>query len=312
MKHLHTAVRPAAIPVLVMLIPVLLLPMMLAGCGSEGTPGTAPGAPTVEVLRLTRNEFFDANPVYSADGAWIYYESDQTGDHELWRLPASGGEPERLTHNRAFDSAPDPLPDGGGVVFESDRAGSKDIWLLATDATAPVALTAGPDEDGSPAVSPDGAQVVFESNRGKSPGSDLWLVDLSDLRLQRLTTTPDGVYVRTADWSPDGSHIVFESNVSGGSALQVIPAEGGDLFQITPYGGYEGHPAWSPDGDLIACESSRSGTMEIHLIPADGGTMEQLTDSGGYWPQWAPDGGTIVYGIPTATAPEVGTVKIIR
>jgi TolB protein len=267
--------------------------------------------PTLEVQRLTENEAFDANPVFTTDGAWIYFESDRTGDHEIWRLPADGGVAEQITRNRAFDSAPDPLP-GGGVVFESDRAGAKDIWLLAPGADAPVPLTSGPDEDGSPAVSPDGTRVVFESNRGKAAGADLWLVDLDDLELHRVTHTPSGVYVRTADWSPDGKRLVFESNVSGGSALHIVSAEGGELDMLMAFEGYEGHPAWSPDGELVAFESTRGGTMEIHLVPADGGTPEQLTDSGGYWPQWSPDGRVIVYGLPTATEPEVGTVKILR
>ncbi|MCP4572338.1 MAG: hypothetical protein GY838_08285 [bacterium] len=291
---------------------VLLAATLLAGCGSDGGSGTTVPVPTLEVRRLTENDVFDANPVFSADGAMIYYESDQTGNREIWRLPAAGGEPEQLTDHRAFDSAPDPLPDGSGVVFESDRAGAKDIWLLATGASAPVALTSGLDEDGSPAVSPDGTSVVFESNRDKTGGSDLWIVNLADRELRRVTTTPSGVYVRTADWSPDGQHLIFESNALGASALVVIPATGGDMVQITPDAGYEGHPAWSPDGDLVAFESSRSGTMEIFLVSAEGGELVRVTDQGGFWPQWSPDGLTIVYGVPTATAPEVGMVKILH
>ncbi len=293
------------------LLTATLAVVLLAGCSADD-PGMLLPERTLEVQRLTDNDVFDANPVFSADGAWIYYESDQTGDRELWRLPVDGGPAVRLTHHRAFDSAPDPLPDGSGVVFESDRTGTKDIWLLELGAPAPVALTSGPDMDGSPAVSPDGSRVVFESNRGKAVGADLWLVALADGGLRRLTTTPEGVYVRTADWSPDGGYIVFESNISGASALQVVPAAGGSLFQVTSNAGYEGHPAWSPDGDTIACESSRSGAMEIHLVPAAGGALVRLTDSGGFWPQWSPDGRTIVYGVPTATDPEVGMVKIER
>lgn len=287
------------------------LATILAGCGADETGAPAP-TPSLEIRQLTENAYFDANPVFSADGAWIYYESDQTGDRELWRLAAAGGTPQRLTFHRGFDSSPDPLPDGSGVVFESDRAGTKDIWLLPVDpeGAAPTRLTAGDSEDGSPAVSPDGDRVVFESNRDKASGSDLWVLRLADGRLSRLTTTPTGVYVRTADWSPDGAFVVAESNVSGASALHAIRVAGGEFRQLTPDVGYEGHPAWSPDGETIACESNRSGTMEIHLVPADGGTPAPLTRGGGFWPQWSPDGRTLVCGLPAPAAPEVGTVKL--
>ncbi len=289
---------------------LLSLVVVLAGCAGDDPRSPLP-APDLETRQLTDNEALEANPVYSPDGQWIVFESDRTGNHELWRLPVAGGPAEQLTDDKAFDSAPDVTPDGRGLVFESDRSGTKNIWLLDLLDTAhgSVALTTGDHDDGSPAVSPLGDVVVFESNRAKNGGSDLWLVALAGGEPLRLTTTPAGTYVRTADWSPDGERLVFEANFEGAPALYTMAAGGGAMIRITTLAGYEGHPAWSPDGLIIACESTLSGTMEIHLVPADGGAMEQLTVGGGFWPQWSPDGYTIVYGVTDGAQPEVWTVK---
>jgi hypothetical protein len=51
-----------------------------------------------------------ASPVWSADGEWLYFESDRSGEKRLWRVPATGGEARPVTP-----------PSDSWYVFSSDK-----------------------------------------------------------------------------------------------------------------------------------------------------------------------------------------------
>lgn len=272
--------------------------VLAAGCGGGATAPATPAAPPRAKQLTATDGVHEANPACAPSGDAIVFESDATGNRELWLLPGGGAPARQLTHHQAEDTAPCWLPDGSGIVFESTRSGTKSIWRLDLDAPGaePVPITDDAGEDGSPDVSPDGKFVVYESNRGGPTGLDLWLSPVGGGTPVRLTVSVDGSYDRTADWSPDGRFIVFESDrKDGASALYVVPAKGGNLARLTPVAGYEGHPAWSPDGRRVAYESNSGGTMEIWCVGADGAGARELTSEGGYWPSWNAAGDRIVY-----------------
>jgi Tol biopolymer transport system component len=41
-------------------------------------------------------------PSFSRDGKWIYFASDQTGDWQVWKIPAGGGPPTQVTDHGGF------------------------------------------------------------------------------------------------------------------------------------------------------------------------------------------------------------------
>ncbi len=285
---------------------------MTAGCGGGSDPASAPDAARAKQLTATE-EVYEANPACAPSGNGIVFESDATGNREIWLLPGDGSSARQLTSHEAEDTAPCWLPDGSGIVFESTRSGTKSIWYLDLSAPGaqPVQITDDQGEDGSPDVSPDGALVVYESNRGGPSGLDLWVSPVGGGTPVRLTVSVDGSYDRTADWSPDGKHIVFESDrKDGASALYIVPSKGGNLVRLTPVSGYEGHPAWSPDGGRVAYESDTGGTMEIWCVDADGSDARALTDEGGYWPCWNHAGDRIVYCNWDARSPNVWEIAV--
>ena len=67
--------------------------LVLSGCVRRDLSSPVGPEPTPRTTQLTANhEVFEANPIYSPDGAWVLFESDLTGNRDLWIMPASGGQ----------------------------------------------------------------------------------------------------------------------------------------------------------------------------------------------------------------------------
>ena len=131
-----------------------------------------------------------------------------------------------------------------------------------------------------------------------APGDqDAAVVALDGEAVGAIRGIPEDAYALTL--SPDGTTVAFIT-AEGATIPQLATVEvGGSEMQIHPTPVIPSSPAWSPRGDLIAFEATvEIGTAtDIYVMRADGSGMRQLTDdpSWGQFPQWTPDGSTIVY-----------------
>jgi Tol biopolymer transport system component len=66
--------------------------------------------------QITNNAAEDHSPRYSADGQWIYFNSNRSGFWQIWKIPATGGKASQVTHN------------GGYIAYESNDG----EWLYYT------------------------------------------------------------------------------------------------------------------------------------------------------------------------------------
>jgi dipeptidyl aminopeptidase/acylaminoacyl peptidase len=55
-----------------------------------------------QLQRLTDSPAENAVPTWSRDGQWIYFTSNRDGEHQIWKLPVSGGPPQRVTRTGGF------------------------------------------------------------------------------------------------------------------------------------------------------------------------------------------------------------------
>ncbi len=66
---------------------------------------------------LTTGTGISDDPDYSADGSYIYFNSDRSGSMEIWRMKADGSQPEQITADGMNNWTPHPSPDGKWVVM---------------------------------------------------------------------------------------------------------------------------------------------------------------------------------------------------
>lgn len=145
---------------------------------SRAAPGTEPAyspsgrLATVVGGRVTVDGVALANgrsPAWTPDGRSIVFSSDRAGSWDLWRVPASGGEPERLTAEPGDELLPAVSPDGARIAFATGNG----IALIDGGGVHPLPLAL--QAPSAPAWSPDGSRLVVEA--GGTAGTTLATVD---------------------------------------------------------------------------------------------------------------------------------------
>jgi len=232
----------------------------------------------------------------SPDGRWLYFDSDRSGNSDLYRMQLGGGEPEQLTTDPADDFSPDVSPDGRWVAFQSLRFGTRDIFVMPTGGGEAERVTDDPGEERGAIWSPDGRSLsYFLSGTGAREG--LYVISKDQTgrwgRSRQVWNHPT-----RGDWSPDGRTLV--SGWTDG--IWLLPAAGGVprrayLVPDTISGPEAVDAKWSRDGRTIYFKASdRAGRGSIWALPATGGRPRLLVrfddpERPSYRsPGWATDG----------------------
>ena len=89
----------------------------------------------MNIVQLTGGTGIDDFPVWSPDGAWIVYASDESGNLDLWKRRSDGGEPVQITRTPFNESHPSWSPDGRVIACSSDSLGGS-VLLVPADGGA--------------------------------------------------------------------------------------------------------------------------------------------------------------------------------
>jgi TolB protein len=177
----------------------------------------------------------------------LVFDSNRTGNYEIWTMTSSGAAARELTSNRAYDSWwPRLSPDRRTIVFYRTPKGVHDrnyaltsLWAMAADGSRLVEL--------------------------RPAGLDGWVVQ------------------GHAEWSPNGTRLVMFGGSRFNSQIWVTNDLGQHPRAVTHRGGPNVDPSWSPDGATIAfsaCPGSfcLPSDHEIYTIPVNGGEATRITD----------------------------------
>ncbi|HMA42118.1 MAG TPA: protein kinase [Gemmatimonadales bacterium] len=231
----------------------------------------------------------------SPDGRWLYFDSNRSGNADIYRMPVDGGEPEQLTTDPADDFGPDISPDGHWMALYSTRAGNRDIFVMPVDGGEAQHITDDPGEERFPAWSPDGRSLSYTLT-GADARDGLYVISLD---ASGRWGTPRQVWNKAnlGRWSPDGRALLSAWT----DGVWLIPAAGGPARRASPppetVSDREAPWAyWSRDGRTIYCKSrDRAGRSLIWGVAATGEhlhTLVRFDDPArpSYYTSWTSDG----------------------
>jgi hypothetical protein len=90
---------------------------------------------------LTSHPATDARPSFSRDGHWIYFGSNRTGQRQIWKMPASGGDAVQVTSNGGF--AAFESPDGAYLYYNQTMEMPSPLWRQPVSGGSPVRILEG-------------------------------------------------------------------------------------------------------------------------------------------------------------------------
>jgi TolB protein len=288
-------------------------PWLSSDCGTRSYPIQSEiirldpvGGEPVNLTHCPANELY---PALAPSGCCVAFQSDRTGDWDLYVTDLRGGPVIDLLHRPDNDSMPVWSPDGTQIAFLTfDMSHTSNLNVL--DLASGQIRQLSPQDvpvNGKPAWTPDGRRIVFPTARliDGEQRSRLFEVEVASGALTVLAEHKGAL--GNPVWSPDGRQVLYTARAegvlytvaAGQLSHRLTSADGGGLWENSTDLNYTFAPAWSPDGSQIAFQAyvDEQNAFDVFVMQADGSAIRNLTPHFGddSTPAWSPDGTMIAF-----------------
>jgi Tol biopolymer transport system component len=189
-------------------------------------PDRKPG----NVARFISSTKEEAFPAYSPDGKKIVFESDRSGDSEIWVCDKDGSNQVKLTSigvGGGYILGPQWSPDSQSIAFWGGPGSldNFDIYVIDANGGAPKRMTTDPADDSWPNWSGDGQWLYFV----KADLDEIWKIPSKGGK--EIEVTRD----KGAGWpheSPDGKWLYYSKGWPGPQSVWRKPVAGGEATKV--------------------------------------------------------------------------------
>jgi hypothetical protein len=218
-------------------------------------------------------------PLPSLQGT-LLFESNRTGNSEIYTLNFSNQSLTRITNSTAQDVQPALAPDSIQVAYVTNQDGNNEIYLTGVDARTPLNLTSNPADDQQPSWSADGNWIAFTTNRDGN--QEIYVMRRDGTQLRNLTNNAAndfapawfsvGGLLGSQDW------IVFTSTRDGNQEIYKVRPDGSGLANLTLNPANDHSPSGFAGGAIIAFVSDRTGNSDVFVMTDTGGAQTNITN----------------------------------
>jgi WD40 repeat protein len=154
--------------------------------------------------QLTSDTGDENKPVWSPDGHWIYYTSDQKAGRNVWRIPAAGGRAEQVTTGGSTYTVR-VSPDGRELLYSPPgEFGNTPLLATPVSGGAPRRLLPCVRQFATSNVG------VYYIECGPGPDRNVHAVAAATMRDSVIGRTRDTPYGQDLAVSPDGKTVLVE------------------------------------------------------------------------------------------------------
>ena len=180
------------------------------------------GAPD-KLITSTRMQ---SGPQFSPDGSKIAFESNRSGDYEVWVCQHDGSGLMQLTHfSPSQAGTPRWSPDGQQIAFDARPDKGVDIYVIDSQGGPLRKLTKETSNETVPSWSRDGHWIYFASDRNGS--WDVW--KMPSTGGPAVQVTHHGGFAALE--SPDGKFLYYAKGLTS-PGLWRIPTNGGEEVEV--------------------------------------------------------------------------------
>jgi TolB protein len=247
----------------------------------------------------------------------IVYDSDESGNGDIWVMDADGSNKVRLTDDPERECLPRWSPNGKRIAYcKKDNDGTFDLWIMDSDGTNQRKIYDGDCTGGFYRISwlPDGSKVYFDpgyyAGGGGMPHKICWVdPDGPSTQLEHDLTPlahPSWLYSEP-DISRDGTKITFVHweghswSYNNEIYMGDLSPEGdsvSNIVRLTTNSERDGHPSLSPDNSEIVW-GYHSDIWNIWIMNVDGSNPHSLTSDFSkemaYTPSFSSNGQKIIF-----------------
>jgi Tol biopolymer transport system component len=251
-----------------------------------------------------------ANPIFSRDGQWLYFQSNGTGAYEIYRCRPDGSAVQNLTGPQNAKH------EFWSYGFSISADGRKILHTIHNGRVAQIAIMNADGSDRHPidvpgvkyfymgALSPDSQRIVFAN---VATDYSLMIADLASGKSRLLDKGSPQVRCIVPQFTSDGNRILY---LKTDGDIYSVGADGSRLKQLTHGDRYntlylsatDEHgssdpPSLSPDNKHVAFIARQDGVPQVFTMNLEGSDRRQITfrASACGRAKWSPDGRQLAF-----------------
>jgi Tol biopolymer transport system component len=166
--------------------------------------------------RLTSGPATDVCTSWSRDGRWIYFASDRSGEYQVWKIPAGGGEATQLTRRGGYQAIES--PDSQWVYYVKSADDFTSLWKVPREGGEETQVLESVFGQSFVIVNEG---IYFIPRPDHAGRSSLQFFNFVTKKIRSITTIemPAGYFLSI---SPDGRWILYSQNDQTGSDLMLV------------------------------------------------------------------------------------------
>ncbi len=241
---------------------------------------------------LTNHPSSDRYASYSPNGENILFESNRSGDWEVFVMDKNGDNLLQLTTG-GNNRRPSWHPIEEKILFEVERDSMQGLFELDFPSKRINLLCWAPIKTAYlfARYAPNGKSIAL-SHRLDDHKSQLLIMDNEGMVQDTLVSGVARTYF--PGWSPEGASVVFHSRMDTNNEddeIYTMHLPSRTLTRLTYWSRHNFCPSWAPSGQKIAYVTSIEGTRpEIYIMDRQGKAQQRVTfnQDGDTLPNWSP------------------------